>query len=142
MPFSTSSRVDAWKLCATRPDGLTKRRPWVLDSGTKGTGAEMVPLDKVLKKPAPSREPVFVPPKPRPRPAAAPQPRKPRRFRVVDVVSARVLAEDTDAHATLRVLKGVQRVVDVRVYVWQPRAKKWRLLTMAEQKAMWERRTT
>ena len=54
MPFSTSSRVDAWKLCATPPEGMTKRRPWVLDSGTKGTGAEMVPLDKVLKKPAPS----------------------------------------------------------------------------------------
>ena len=34
----------------------------MLDSGTKGTGAEMVPLDKVLKKPAPKREPVFVPP--------------------------------------------------------------------------------
>ena len=38
--------------------------------------------------------------------------------------------------------KGCERVVDVRVYVWQPRAKKWRLLTMAEQKAMWERRAT
>ena len=25
----------------------------MLDSGTKGTGAEMVPLDKVVKKPAP-----------------------------------------------------------------------------------------
>jgi hypothetical protein len=142
MPSSTSSREVAWRLCATPRRSVAKRRAWVLDSGTKGTGAEMVPLDKVLKKPAPSREPFFVPPKPRPRPAAAPQPRKPRRFRVVDVVSARVLAEDTDAHATLRVLKGVQRVVDVRVYVWQPRAKKWRLLTMAEQKAMWERRTT
>jgi hypothetical protein len=113
----------------------------VLDSGTKGTGAEMVPLDKVVK-PAPKGEPVFVPPKPRPRPAAAPEPRQPRRFRVVDVVSARVLAEATDAHATLRVLEGVRSVVDVRVYVWQPRAKKWRLLTMREQKAMWERRAT
>ena len=41
---------------------MAKRRAWVLDSGTKGTGAEMVPLDKVLKKPAPEREPVFVPP--------------------------------------------------------------------------------
>jgi hypothetical protein len=121
---------------------LPKRRAWVLDSGTKGTGAEMVPLNKVVKKPAPKREPVFVPPRPRPRPAAAPEPRQPRRFRVVDVVSARVLAEDTDAHATLRVLEGVRSVVDVRVHVWQPRAKKWRLLTMGEQKAMWERRTT
>jgi hypothetical protein len=114
----------------------------VLDSGTKGTGAEMVPLDKVLKKPAPKREPAFVPPKPRPRPAAAPEPRQPRRFRVVDVVSTRVLAEDTDARATVRVLEGVRSVVDVRIYVWQPRAKKWRLLTMGEQKALWARRAT
>jgi len=114
----------------------------VLDSGTKGTGAEMVPLDKVVKKPAPKREPVFVPPKPRPRPAAAPEPRQSRRFRVVDVLSTRVLAEDTDARATVRALEGVRSVVDVRIYVWQPRAKKWRLLSMGEQKAMWERRAT
>ena len=53
-----------------------------------------------------------------------------------------MLAEDTDARATLRVLKRGARVVDVRVYVWQPRAKRWRLLTMAEQKTMWERRAT
>ena len=37
-------------------------------------------------------------------------------------------------------LEKVRSVVDVRVYVWQPRAKKWRLLSMGEQKAMWERR--
>ena len=114
----------------------------MLDSGTKGTGAEMVPLDKVVKKPAPKGEPVFVPPKPRPRPAPAPEPRQPRRFKVVDVMSGRVLAEDAAAGATIRVLEGVRSVVDVRVYVWQPRALKWRLLTMGEQKAMWERRAT
>jgi hypothetical protein len=114
----------------------------VLDSGTKGTGAEMVPLEKVLKKPAPTREPAFVPPKPRPRPAPAPEPRQPRRFKVVDVMSGRVVAEDAAAGATVRVLEGVRSVVDVRVYVWQPRAKKWRLLTMGEQKAMWDRRAT
>ena len=142
MLVSTSSRVASWKPCATWPKRLPKRRAWVLDSGTKGTGAEMVPLDKVLTKPAPKREPVFVPPKPRPRPAAAPEPRQPRRFRVVDVLSGRVLAEDTDARATVHVLEAVRSVVDVRVYVWQPRAKKWRLLTMGEQKAMWERRAT
>jgi hypothetical protein len=57
-------------------------------------------------------------------------------------MSARVLAEDTDACATVRTLEGVRSVLDVRVYVWQPRAKKWRLLTMGEQKALWERRAT
>jgi hypothetical protein len=114
----------------------------VLDSGTKGTGAEMVPLDKVLKKPAPKREPVFAAPKPRSRPAAAPEPRQPRRFRVVDVVSGRVIAEDADARATVRSLEQVRSVVDVRVYVWQPKAEKWRLLSFGEQKALWARRAT
>ena len=114
----------------------------MLDSGTKGTGAEMVPLDKVVKKPAPKGEPVFVPPKPRPRPPAAPEPRRPRRFRVVDVVSGRVIAEDADARATVRSLEKVRSVVDVRVYVWQPKAEKWRLLSFAEQKALWARRAT
>jgi hypothetical protein len=120
---------------------MGKSRPWVLDTGTKGTGAQMVPLEKVLKKPAPDREP-FVPPQPRPRPAAAPEPRRPRRFRVVDVVSRRELVEDADARTTISALEQVSSIVDVRVYVWQPRAKRWRMLTMAEQKALWERRST
>jgi hypothetical protein len=32
------------------------RRTWVLDTDTKGTGANVVPLEKVLKKPDPSAE--------------------------------------------------------------------------------------
>ena len=120
---------------------MAKRKPWVLDTGTKGTGAQMVPLEKVLKKQAPDREP-FVPPQPRPRAAAAPEPRRPRRFRVVDVLSRRVLVEDADARTTISALEQVGSIVDVRVYVWQPRAKRWRMLTMAEQKALWERRST
>lgn len=30
---------------------------WVLDTGTKGTGAQMVPLEKTLEKKAPEAEP-------------------------------------------------------------------------------------
>jgi hypothetical protein len=116
------------------------KRPWVLDTGTKGTGAEMVPLEKVLRKPAPGKEPVLVPPKPRQRPAAAPEPRKPRRFKVVDVMTEQVLAQDVGARAAVKVLEKVRSVVDVRVYVWQPRGKKWRLLNLGEQKAMWKQR--
>jgi hypothetical protein len=100
----------------------------------------MVPLEKVLKKPAPGKEPVVVSPKRRPRPAAAPEPRKPRRFKVVDVMTERVLAEDVDAWTAVAALENVRSVVDVRVYVWQPKAKRWRLLNLGEQKAMWERR--
>src|SRR5688500_11346939 len=43
-------------------------KTWVLDTETKGTGANMVPLDKVLEKPEPA-------PAPR-RPAPADEPRR------------------------------------------------------------------
>ena len=119
---------------------MAKGKPWVLDTGTKGTGAEMVPLEKLVRKPAPKGELPFVPSQPRPRAAAASQDRRPRRFKVVEVMTGRVLAEGTDARATVAVLAGMRSVVDVRVYVWQPKAKAWRLLTLAEQKAMWESR--
>ena len=42
---------------------------WVLDTETKGTGANVVPLEKVLKKPGSE------PPAPPPPPARAPKPR-------------------------------------------------------------------
>jgi hypothetical protein len=114
---------------------------WVLDTGTKGTGAEMVPLEKVLKKPASKTEADFdMPIPPAPAPAGATVPRAPRRFKVVDVMTGEVLTEDADARATVDFLDGVRSVVDVRVYTWQPRAERWRLLTVAEQKAMWELR--
>jgi len=116
-------------------------KKWVLDTGTKGTGAEMVPLEKVLRKPAPGPEPAVARRRrPRREPVAAP--REARRFKVVDVMTQRVLAEDVDTRAALDVLNDVGSVVDVRVYVWQPRAKKWRLLTLGEQKALWEARSS
>jgi hypothetical protein len=53
-------------------------KTWVLDTETKGTGAHVVPLEKVLKQPEPKKD--LRPPKrakaPRPEP---PAPRKPRR---------------------------------------------------------------
>jgi hypothetical protein len=113
------------------------RRVWVLDTGTKGTGANMVPLEDTLTKPAPSADLPYVPPKRAPRPEPAPEPRPPRRFKVVDVVSGVVLAEDADVRTTLDVLEGVGSVVDVRVYVWQPRAATWRLLTLGEQRVLY-----
>jgi hypothetical protein len=112
----------------------------VLDTGTKGTGAEMVPLERVLNEPPRERGADFVPPQPRPRPAAAPEPRQPRRFRVVEVTTGRALADDVGARGALEALERVPSFVDARVYVWQPRAERWRLLTIAEQKAMWSRR--
>jgi hypothetical protein len=103
-------------------------RVWVLDTETKGTGAEMVPLDKVLKKQAPSKEP-----KP-------PEPRPPLRFKIVDVMTRAALAEDASARETVSVLEDVRSIVDVNIFVWQPKAEKWRLLTLDEKRRLWERR--
>jgi hypothetical protein len=115
-------------------------RIWVLDTATKGTGAEMVPLDTVLKKPALRSEPLFVPPKPKPRPPAPAEPRAPRAFRVVDVATREVLADGASARETLGVLGDVRSVIDVHVSVWDPKRDRWRLLTLAEQRVMWDRR--
>jgi hypothetical protein len=115
-------------------------RVWVLDTETKGTGAEMVPLDKVLKKPAPSSEPLFVPPEPAPREPKPPEPRPPLRFKVVDVMTRTALAEDASAREALSVLEDVRSIVDVNVFVWQPKAGKWRLLTLDEKRTLWDRR--
>jgi hypothetical protein len=43
------------------------RKTWVLDTDTKGTGANVVPLEKVLRKPEPAQ------PQRRPGPAAEPR---------------------------------------------------------------------
>jgi hypothetical protein len=114
-------------------------RIWVLDTETKGTGAQMVPLDSVLERPAPAG-PFFVPPKPAPREPEPAEPRAPRRFRIVDVVSQAMLADDAPAREAVEVLGGVRSSVDVRVYVWEPSAERWRLLTLAEQRLLWDRR--
>lgn len=117
-------------------------KAWVLDSDTKGTGAQMVPLDKVLERPARQPEPVFVPRKPRPRPAEADTPRQPRRFKVVDVMTREVLAQDADARTAVAVLGRVRSSADVVVSVWQPRTQRWRPLTLGEQRALWGLRAT
>lgn len=49
------------------------RKAWVLDTETKGTGAEMLPLEKVLKNPVPKDDPVSRPRKRRAPPAEAPE---------------------------------------------------------------------
>jgi hypothetical protein len=115
------------------------RKVWVLDTETKGTGAEMVPLEKVLRKPT-SGEPlsVHVPPKREPRPPKEPEPKPPRSFRIVDVTTGDVLGEHLDTRATIAALEDVGSVVDVRIYVWDHSTERWVLLTLGEQKTLWE----
>jgi hypothetical protein len=117
-------------------------RAWVLDTDTKGTGAQMVPLEKVLRQPGDEpevRRPVARP-EPRPRPAPEPAPREPRRFKVVDVMTCQVLAEGADARATTELLGEVRSIVDVSIYAWEPNDEDWRLLTNREKKVVWARR--
>ena len=114
-------------------------RVWVLDTETKGTGAEMVPLDKVQRKPAPSAEPFWVPPEPRPRAPKPAEPRAPLKFRIVDVLSRSVLADDAGAREAVGVLNGVRSIVDVQVYIRE--REQWRLLTLDELRTLWGART-
>lgn len=118
---------------------MSKRKVWVLDTGTKGTVAEMVPLEKVLKEPGAGPRPA-VASRHRRRRIPEPEPTPARRFKLVDVMTREVLAEDVDARGALEALAGFPTVVDVRVYVWQPKSERWRLMTVAEQKVMWELR--
>jgi hypothetical protein len=111
---------------------------WVLDTETKGTGAQMVPLEKTLRQPA--SEPVRrARPVPKPRPKEKPvEPTPPRRFRLIDARSRELLADDANAPEALEVLRQVEQPVDVSVYVWEPRAETWRLLTSREKALLWE----
>jgi hypothetical protein len=114
---------------------------WVLDTDTKGTGARMVPLEDVLRKPGSEPPPPTpLPPAAKPRAPGEPRPRQPRRFRVVDAMTQQVLADDADAPAVLDLLGEIRSIVDVSVYVWQPRAESWRALTLGEKKVLWDAR--
>lgn len=114
-------------------------KTWILDTETKGTGAHIAPLTE--KPPRTERELATVVFE-RPARVETPEPESPapRAFKVVDVRSARVLAEGADTRETLALLADMGSVVDARVYVWAPASERWRLLTLAEQKALWELR--
>lgn len=100
----------------------------------------MVPLDQAAKRASPV-EPVFVgrkPVAPREPEAPTPAPRAPHRFRIVDVQTRQALADGASAREAVDVLAGVRSLLDVNVYTWDEDHARWRLLTVAEQRAMWE----
>src|SRR5947207_14954131 len=79
---------------------------WVLDTETKGTGAQMVPIEKAHdgsanagRSPIVVRERKRVPPKPV-------EPAGPRRFKVVDVMTKRVLARGRGPRGDRRAARG------------------------------------
>jgi hypothetical protein len=121
-----------------------RARTWVLDTETKGTGAEMVPLERALRRAEPRTERIRVirrkprgsPRAPRDEPASETSQTGPRRFKIVDVMSGKVLAEHADIQATLDLLKARRSVVDARVYVWDEQGEDWRPLSLREQQAL------
>jgi hypothetical protein len=113
-------------------------RTWVLHTETKGTGAQMVPLDSVTKRSS-SLEPVFVPREPPAKPEPPPpQPRPPHKFRVIDVMTREPLVEDAGTRETVEALQGVRSIVDVNVYVWQEEHERWWLLTLGQKRTLWD----
>jgi hypothetical protein len=116
---------------------------WVLDTETKGTGAQMVPLENVLRASEPAPEPrCRKRRRPASRPTAAPERRGPLRFKVVDAMTREVLADDADAATTMELLGKLRSVVDVSISVWEPNAARWRQLTLGERQAVWRLRET
>jgi hypothetical protein len=113
---------------------------WVLETQTKGTGANVVPLERTRKRS--DAVPGFGFRKPAPRAPEVPAPREPYRFKLTDVMTQQVLAEDVDARAAVQLLEGVRSIVDVIVYVWEPQREGWRMLSFGETQALWERRGT
>jgi hypothetical protein len=121
-------------------DEPRKSKLWVLDTDTKGTGARMVPLEDTLAKPSEHPTPIIRrQPSPEPGPNQ-PEPRRPRRFRVTDVLSGRVLAHHTDARATLDLLANTRSMVDVTIDVWDSKAGRWRRLSHGEKTILWNSR--
>jgi hypothetical protein len=112
-------------------------KTWVLDTETKGTGAEMVPLEKTLQPERIERELALVELDRPARPPEEPAPPAPLAFRVVDVMSARVLAEDVDARQAVELLEGMTSALDARIYVRIGKTARWRLLTFDERKLLW-----
>jgi hypothetical protein len=116
-------------------------RTWVLHTETKGTGAQVVPLESVRTN-APSRsQAVFVPRKPSraPKPQAPPL-REAHRFRIVDLVTRETLADGASTAEAVEVLRELRSPVDVNVYLWREQPGHWRLLTQGEKRALWDLR--
>jgi hypothetical protein len=116
-----------------------KNDVWVLDTETKGTGANMVPLERILRRGS-DRVPGFTLPARRQRPESPPEPRQPYRFRIVDVMTRQALADDVDARRAVETLEGVRSIVDVSIYAWDDATEHWTRLPFGEAKALWDLR--
>jgi hypothetical protein len=112
---------------------------WVLDTETKGTGANMVPLERVLRKPGSDAVPGFAFRKRKPAPQP-PREHQPLEFKLVDVMTREVLARGVDARSAVRALERVRSIVDVTAYAREAGTDRWRMLSFADTKALWKHR--
>jgi hypothetical protein len=112
-------------------------KTWVLDTETKGTGAEMVPIEKAHDGAARAGRSGIVVRERKPRPPKPVEPSGPRRFRVVDVMTRRVLSQDAGLGATVELLEGVRSIVDVSILVWERKAGRWQELSLREKQMLW-----
>jgi hypothetical protein len=128
-----------------------KRQTWVLDTETKGTGAEIVSLEKAQRsRSRPPRERIRVIRRERPSESgqapeetdqAAARTLGPRKFKLVNVLTQQVVAEDVEAREIVGALEGVRSLADVHIYLWDELVARWRPLTFAEKKAFWRFRS-
>ncbi len=110
----------------------------MLDTDTKGTGAQMVPLEKVLDRTEPRHRRIVSAIKPEQRPAEdSPEPAQPPRFKVVDAMTRQVLTLDADTRTAVQALEGARRLIDVSIYVRDPETERWRRLSHREERVLW-----
>ncbi len=112
-------------------------KTWILDTETKGTGAHVVPFENALASAVEQQDLATVTLERPPRVRAVEEPAGSLKFKVLDIRSSSVLGEDVDMRAAVELLEPMGSVIDARIYVWMPKARRWRLLTLAEQKALW-----
>jgi hypothetical protein len=109
---------------------------WVLDTETKGTGANMIPLERATKRSG-GPERAFSLPEARLR-EPAPTRKAPPRFRIMDVMTHRILLEDGGAREAVTALASVRSVVDVNVFVWDEERARWLPLSFGDQRKLLE----
>jgi hypothetical protein len=110
---------------------------WVLDTETKGTGANVVPLERATKRSS-VVEPVLVERDVRSRDEPQPAPRPAPRFRIIDVMTRQTLADDVDTREAAKVLNGIRSVVDVIAYVRRDPEADWQLLPRSDLRVLWD----
>jgi len=115
-------------------------KTWILDTETKGTGAHIAPLPRPNAVPPRERALDTVTLRRPERRAVRSEPARSPMFKVVDVMSAKVITEGVDARAAVEALGPMRSVHDARVYVWVASSRRWRLLTFAEQRSLWRMR--